>query len=261
MDRDNQTYAIGVAGGGANIDTASIAFTYIRNHLADMDIPFTPIHGVETTTDNQQRVRPASQQLAELTRYIDTTEPNAHILLIAQCLGTIAALSALEQYQSTRSIALSVFSPPLTTPRHTVSQPKSRDKRSANDTRMRIVDFAPGKMGDFTQLVETSATIPPRYLEDIDAAHDIDKRLRAATAMGNMAIFATSHDWNMASPDTIADWITADPSLPVWLLSDTGHSLNAADTSLTATQKMQRQQATCALVVDTGLSLLDRTNN
>jgi hypothetical protein len=249
--------AIGVAGGGANLDTDSIAFHHIRASLAARAIPFVPVHGVEGDPHTSQRVRPASEQLDEIKDRIDAVDPDTKVLLITQCLGTVASLRALECYQSDRPIAMAVFSPPLPSPQDTIAQPKSRAKRSQNNTKMRTVHFEPGHVGDFDRLVESSAIIPPEYFADIHAAIDLEPRLLTAVSLGSAAVVGTSHDWNAGSPDVISEWISRDPNLPIQVLDNTGHSLNAIGSSLTREQKIREQRQACDLVIDAGISLLD----
>lgn len=250
------THVFAVAGGGANINTASVAFHHMKNYLSEQSISITPIHGIENEQTEAQRVRPSSEQLQELHDHIDSIDANERILIITKCLGTIASLAAIEDYQQ-RPIALSVFSPPLTSPASTIQQEKSRAKRSTNNTLMRIVDFEDGHIGDFSHLVETSASIPPRYFEDIENAHDLSPRLLSLVATGRAAIFGTSHDWNSPATAEINNWIRNDPTLAAWVIPNSGHSLNPVTPGLTTSQKTLRHKDNCALVVETGLSLFD----
>lgn len=257
MNRGETIHAFGIAGGGANLTTASVAFTHVRELLNEKEIPFTPIHGIDGTPDTKQRVRPASEQFTELTDHIDTLHPDTNILLITQCLGTIASLHALEHYQHDRPIALSIFSPPLPSPKDTIEQPKSRDKRSGNNTVMRIVDFQPGAIGNFNRLVESSAEIPAAYLDEIHDAHDLAPRLYHSLELGRTAVFGTSDDWNTGSPTIVHDWMMTDPTLPLTMLRNTGHSLNSTRPGLSSDQKKKRQRDNSALVVETGLALFN----
>lgn len=98
------TIAFCVGGGGSHLVRGSVAFNYISHALSEYDIPLYNIHGVADDTTSS-RVRPPSDQYEEIMDNIpsETKEKGEEgsILLIAQCMGTIAAhrvlLSVMEE--------------------------------------------------------------------------------------------------------------------------------------------------------------------
>ena len=99
----------------------SVAFNYINHTLSNYDITPHNVHGVTDDTTSS-RVRSPSEQYEEIMDSIlsGTKEEGekVSVLLIAQCMGTIAAHQALlSMTEENINAALVTFSPPITKPR------------------------------------------------------------------------------------------------------------------------------------------------
>ena len=79
------------------------------------------------------------------------------VLLIAQCMGTIAAHQALSSMtEEGIDAALVAFSPPLPSPDKVIQLPNSRKRRRHNDTEMQCPTFPDEKIGDFDAMSDVS---------------------------------------------------------------------------------------------------------
>lgn len=112
------TFCIG--GGGSHLTRNSVAFNYINDTLSGYGITPHNIHGV-TTDATGLRVRSPSEQYEEIMDNMsDRTKEKGEegsVLLIAQCMGTIAAHRALLSItEEGIDAALVAFSPPLPNP-------------------------------------------------------------------------------------------------------------------------------------------------
>ena len=96
LRRPITTFCIG--GGGSHLTRGSVAFNHIKNTLSEYNITPHNIHGV---TDDAigPRVRSPSEQYEEIMDNLpDRAKEKGEegsVLLIAQCMGTIAAHQAL----------------------------------------------------------------------------------------------------------------------------------------------------------------------
>jgi hypothetical protein len=201
--RSPRPHAYLVAGGGGGM-RSTIILRLIAQELAERDIPVTPIDGI-TGYGSEQEVKYPSWQLADLQDHVRAQPERTPVLLIAHCIGTVAALGAAEQWESERPVGLVSIAPPLPSPRHTVATPQSQKKRSENDTRMRVVDL-PEDALDYAVMTESTAQINPQYFEDLYRADDLELRLRAGVEAGRAAVFAAEYDWNVVSPQRIQSW-------------------------------------------------------
>ena len=110
-----------VGGGGSHLTRGSVAFNHIKNTLSEYNITPHNIHGV-TTDATDLRVRSPSEQYEEIMDNIPSEnkekDEKGSVLLIAQCMGTIAAhraLLSMTEEKHKRS-ACSLFAP-ITKPR------------------------------------------------------------------------------------------------------------------------------------------------
>ena len=99
----------------------SVAFNYINHTLSNYDITPHNVHGVTDDTTSS-RVRSPSEQYEEIMDNMSDRakekDEEGSVLLIAQCMGTIAAHQALSSMtEENINAALVTFSPPITKPR------------------------------------------------------------------------------------------------------------------------------------------------
>ena len=145
-----------VGGGGSHLARGSVAFNYINRTLSKYDITPHNVHGVTDDMTNS-RVRSPSEQYEEIMDNIlsgaKEKDEEGSVLLIAQCMGTIAAHQALlSMTKENINTALVTFSPPLPSPGEVIQLPNSRKRRRNNDTEMQCPTFPDGKIGDFSVL-------------------------------------------------------------------------------------------------------------
>ena len=110
-----------VGGGGSHLARGSVAFDYINRTLSNYYITPHNVHGVTDDTTSS-RVRSPSEQYEEIMDNIPSEnkekDEKGSVLLIAQCMGTIAAhraLLSMTEEKHKRS-ACSLFAP-ITKPR------------------------------------------------------------------------------------------------------------------------------------------------
>jgi len=183
---------------------STIIMRLISQELSDRDIPVTPVDGI-AGYGSEQQVKYPSWQLADLRKSILARSEQTPVLLIAHCIGTVAALGAAEQLADERTVGLISIAPPLPSPHDTVHTPQSRKKRSENDTRMQVIDLPEGAV-DYSVTTASTARIDPQYFEDMRQAGNLELRLRSRVEAGRAAVYAAEHDWNVASPRRVRAW-------------------------------------------------------
>lgn len=255
------TFCIG--GGGSHLTRNSVAFNYINDTLSGYGITPHNIHGV-TTDATGLRVRSPSEQYEEIMDNMsDRTKEKGEegsVLLIAQCMGTIAAHRALLSItEECIDAALVAFSPPLPNPDQVIQLPSSRKRRRNNDTEMKYFVFL--EMGDFNTLCYEWIPLPRGYFHDIQKAHDLEKRLHQSIEIGHAAVIAAENDWNTGTPSTVSSWKRDwqlrglhEAKQRAIVIPKIGHSLNPSGEN-NHLAPLSQQQA-CQLVVDTGLKVL-----
>lgn len=195
------TFVVAGAGGGAK---SSIVLRLLADELSERSIDYTPIDGIYRE-ETSLHVKYPSLQVEDISEKIDQLPPERPVLFVAHCIGTVAAMRALEEHDSARPVGLVSISPPLPSPQATIMQPNSVNKRFEDNTRMRIVSLPEGAT-DYTEREEHVAHISEQYFEDIEAAHDLPERLHHNIEMGKAVLRAADADWNQASPATVRNW-------------------------------------------------------
>lgn len=204
LRRPVTTFCIG--GGGSHLTRGSVAFNHIKNTLSEYNITPHNIHGV---TDDA--VRSPSEQYEEIMDNVPSGAKEkgeeGSVLLIAQCMGTIAAHRALlSMTEENINAALVTFSPPLPNPDEVIKLPNSRKRRRHNDTEMQCPTFPDGKIGDFDVLCHEWLPIPPEYFYDIQEAHGLEHQLHQSVEVGRAAVIAAERDWNTSTPLIVSSW-------------------------------------------------------
>lgn len=254
-----------VGGGGSHLTRGSVAFNHIKNTLSEYNITPHNIHGV-TTDATDLRVRSPSEQYEEI---MDNMSDGAKekgekgpVLLIAQCMGTIAAHQALSSMtEKNINTALVTFSPPLPNPGQVVQLPNSRKRRRHNDTEMQCPTFPNDKIGDFDALCHEWLPIPPEYFYDIQEAHGLEHQLHQSVEVGRAAVIAAERDWNTNTPLIVSGWRRSwqlrglhEARQRAIIIPKAGHSLHPSGENKHLAPLSQQQA--CQLVVDTGLRIL-----
>ena len=255
-----------VGGGGSHLARGSVAFNYINDALSEYGTAPHNIHGV-TTDATSLRVRSPSEQYEEI---MDNMSDRAKekgeegsVLLIAQCMGTIAAHQALSSMtEEGIDAALVAFSPPLPSPDKVIQLPNSRKRRRHNDTEMQCPTFPDGKIGDFDALCHEWLPIPQEYFRDIKRTHDLEKQLRQSVEVGRAAVIAAERDWNTNTPLIVNGWRRSwqlrglhGARQRAIVIPEAGHSLHPSGENKHLAPLSQRQA--CQLVVDAGLKILN----
>lgn len=254
-----------VGGGGSNLARGSVAFNYINDALSEYGTAPHNIHGV-TTDATSLRVRSPSEQYEEIMDSIPIGAKEegekGSVLLIAQCMGTIAAHQALSSMtEEGIDAALVAFSPPLPSPDKVIQLPNSRKRRRNNDTEMQCPTFPDGKIGDFDTLRHEWLPIPQEYFRDIKKTHDLEKQLRQSVEVGRAAVIAAGRDWNTNTPLIVSSWRRSwqlrglhGARQRAIVIPKAGHSLHPSGENKHLAPLSQQQA--CQLVVDTGLRIL-----
>ena len=239
----------------------SVAFNHIKNTLSEYNITPHNIHGV-TTDATDLRVRSPSEQYEEI---MDNMSDGAKekgekgpVLLIAQCMGTIAAHRALlSMTEENINTALVTFSPPLPNPNEVIQLPNSRKRRRHNDTEMQCPTFPDGKIGDFSVLRQEWLPIPREYFHDIQETRDLEEKLHQSVEIGR----AAERDWNTSTPLIVNSWRRSwqlhglhEAEQRAIIVPKAGHSLHPSGENKHLAPLSQQQA--CQLVVDTGLKIL-----
>ena len=243
----------------------SVAFNHIKNTLSEYNITPHNIHGV-TTDATDLRVRSPSEQYEEI---MDNMSDGAKekgekgpVLLIAQCMGTIAAHRALlSMIEENINTALVTFLPPLPNPNEVIQLPNSRKRRRHNDTEMQCPTFPDGKIGDFSVLRHEWLPIPREYFHDIQKTRDLEKQLHQSVEIGRAAVIAAERDWNTSTPLIVSSWRRSwqlrglhEAEQRAIIVPKAGHSLHPSGENKHLAPLSQQQA--CQLVVDTGLKIL-----
>ena len=264
LRRPITTFCIG--GGGSHLTRGSVAFNYINDTLSGYGIAPHNIHGV-TTDATGLRVRSPSEQYEEIMDNMsDRTKEKGEegsVLLIAQCMGTIAAHQALlSMTEENINTALVTFSPPLPNPDKVVQLPNSRKRRRHNDTEMQCPTFPDDKIGDFDALCREWLPIPPEYFYGIQEAHGLEYQLHQSVEVGRAAVIAAERDWNTNTPLIVSSWRRSwqlrglhGARQRAIVIPEAGHSLHPSGENKHLAPLSQRQA--CQLVVDAGLKILN----
>ena len=185
------------------------------------------------------------------------------VLLIAQCMGTIAAHQALlSMTEENINTALVTFSPPLPNPNKVVQLPNSRKRRRHNDTEMQCPTFPDDKIGDFDALCREWLPIPPEYFYGIQEAHGLEHQLHQSVEVGRAAVIAAERDWNTNTPLIVSSWRRSwrlrglhGARQRAIVIPEADHSLHPSGENKHLAPLSQRQA--CQLVVDAGLKILN----
>ena len=185
------------------------------------------------------------------------------VLLIAQCMGTIAAHQALlSMTEENINTALVTFSPPLPNPDKVVQLPNSRKRRRHNDTEMQCPTFPDDKIGDFDALCHEWLPIPSEYFYGIQEAHGLEHQLHQSVEVGRAAVIAAERDWNTNTPLIVSSWRRSwqlrglhGARQRAIVIPEAGHSLHPSGENKHLAPLSQRQA--CQLVVDAGLKILN----
>ena len=254
-----------VGGGGSHLERGSVAFNYINRTLSNYDVTSHNVHGVTDNTTSS-RVRSPSEQYEEIMDSIPIGAKEegekGSVLLIAQCMGTIAAHRALLSItEENINAALVTFSPPLPSPDKVIQLPNSRKRRRNNDTEMQCPTFPDGKIGDFSVLRHEWLPIPQKYFYDIQETRDLEKQLHQSVEIGRAAVIATERDWNTSTPLIVSSWRQSwqlhglhEARQRAIIIPKAGHSLHPSGENKHLAPLSQQQA--CQLVVDTGLKIL-----
>ena len=250
-----------VGGGGSHLARGSVAFNYINHDLSNYDITPHNVHGVTDDTTSS-RVRSPSEQYEEIMDNVSDRGKEGSVLLIAQCMGTIAAHRALLSMTEEKvNAALVTFSPPLPNPGEVIQLPNSRKRLRHNDTEMQCPTFPDGKIGDFDALCHEWLPIPQEYFRDIKKTHDLEKQLRQSVEVGHTAVIAAERDWNTNTPLIVSGWRRSwqlrglhEAEQRAIIVPKAGHSLHPSGENKHLAPLSQQQA--CQLVVDTGLKIL-----
>lgn len=250
-----------VGGGGSHLTRGSVAFNYINHTLSNYDINPHDVHGVTDDTTSS-RVRSPSEQYEEIMDNVSDRGKEGSVLLIAQCMGTIAAHRALLSMTEEKvNAALVTFSPPLPNPGEVIQLPNSRKRRRNNDTEMKCPTFPDGKIGDFDALCHEWLPIPPEYFYGIQEAHGLEHQLNQSVEVGHAAVIAAERDWNTNTPLIVSSWRRSWQLRGLYgarqraiVIPKAGHSLHPSGENKHLAPLSQRQA--CQLVVDAGLKIL-----
>ena len=254
-----------VGGGGSHLTRGSVAFNYINHTLSNYDINPHDVHGVTDDTTSS-RVRSPSEQYEEIMDNMPSgakeKSEKSSVLLIAQCMGTIAAHRALLSMTEEKvNAALVTFSPPLPNPGEVIQLPNSRKRRRNNDTEMKCPTFPDGKIGDFDALCHEWLPIPPEYFYGIQEAHGLEHQLHQSVEVGRAAVIAAERDWNTNTPLIVSSWRRSwqlhglhEARQRAIIVPKAGHSLHPSGENKHLAPLSQQQA--CQLVVDTGLKIL-----
>lgn len=210
-----------VAGGGARVEKSSVMYTFMRRYADTNGVPYSCVDGTHEDADDGLTVSPASYQLNLVRERLAAAEA-PKVLIVTQCLGTVASLAALEEsFDKGRRVKMLTISPSLPSPATTLAQPRSIQKRVTGQ--METWDLNPDTLSlDKDDMTLRVAKIPDAYLgEHIASSKGFQDRLRTMNEMGLAAICRTDNDWNLGSFEA-----SAELRKNVMTFTDTGHSLN-----------------------------------
>ncbi len=251
---------IAVGGGGCHLDTGSVAFRMVRSQLEDADIPYLPIHGCTDLAQPDPRVYPPSEQRDMITQAIDTLPEQQPVLLVSQCIGSIATINYLRDNIDNKRPTAGVILSPATRPDIVVSRPESRARRHQNDTIMRLKVLA-GNTRDFDiSIAQTvDAQLPSAYLDETLGSPDLIDSMTELHELGKLALIAGERDWNTPAIADISQLQQSTAAHPqnLHLLPRTGHSLHlSAARDVTAQTRQEFQQRNIRTTLRTGMALL-----
>lgn len=237
MELNKKPKALIIAGGGSDLDKGSVIGRLIQQNLDARNIPHKSIHGIHTV-DNINVVRSPSEQFEEIATELESIQADERILLIAHCIGNIAAQKALDSvlHDPCYDINLLSISPPLPSPAELLNSSKSSSRRKQHEDgtfTMKTMQFKEGHFGDYSQTIVEDSPIPNEYFTDAEKSHDLSERLKLSVELGRAAIIGAQKDWNNKVVPTIEDWQAEwhqnnmDSSVNRCIIIDkVGHSLN-----------------------------------
>lgn len=256
MSEQTKPDLILVAGGGARVESSSVMYTFMRETADEEGLRYRCVDGTHDDAEKGLLVSPASYQLKLIEAHLQDIPPERRVLIVSQCLGTVASLTAMETaLADNRSVRLLTISPPLPNPYTTLQAPRSVSKRM-NGT-MKTWDLpADGSMSiNEADMTLRIATVPPAYeQEHFVAAGSFKARLRDAVEQGYAMAVATEADWNKEAHGQMRKWGGYVMELP-----DTGHSLNPSyGYQIDYSELLAGQRANAATVLRSALSLFDQ---
>lgn len=256
-------HVIFLAGGGARVYDASLMYRLMSQELDKSGVSHSGIDGVRDD-DNvyRQRIVLPSEQKQQLLERIEQKGAQEKVLIITQCLGTIAAMHAYEQLSTDDTVALLTVSPALPTPLGVITSAKSRLKRSISrgadyEDVMRTLDFRNRQTFDFGTMIQRQAYVPREYYQEIRQADWLKARLLEATDPEDSArvgICYTKNDWNTGCVETLRQ--------PEWrghtieVFEGAGHSLNPSGQELP--ERLDGHKANVVRALKFGAQLLQR---
>lgn len=258
-----------VAGGGGGMQS-TIILRLLAQELSQCELDYSVIEGIYLDEDGAQKIKHPSLQTRALKSDIDKQPEDTPILLIPHCIGTIAAMNAMDQCISDRPVGLVSIAPPLPSPRSTIAQPQSVAKRFMNNSLMRVVKLPEGAL-DYSEYTESFADIDPQYFKDMNSAESLGERLRERVVRGQAGLFAPEHDWNTGSPDCVKGWhdewqatLSADEAAVLQqrtpVVEDAAHGLyispRSVDGPVSPEDDIAFQMHNVRQVIDTGLNIL-----
>lgn len=172
------------------------------------------IHYVDGGIMNEEgllSVATPSQQEAQISEIIETT-PDKTFLILSQSMGALAALTTIEQFKGSRSVAGISIAPPLRYPSETLQHPRIMTMSRVINGKLILPSrsFALGDSGP-TVFHPNPSTLPdpvpviapPELLEEVKSTdNDYLERTLAALRENKLHIIMPDHDWNEAALDT-----------------------------------------------------------
>ncbi len=248
VTKQNGTTEVIMIAGMGNRTSASVMPPMLREQCDALGYTAHSVEGVTTAADGSLETSPPSAQTQEVDSIVANTEPETRVLLVAHCVGAVAAVNYLEANDNPNVRGV-LIAPPLTTPLATINhdQVQRRVEEHDGDPHIAVLDFPSDDPYNFDRLVETKARITPRFLDEITAASSNDDFLRRATALaqtGRLGIVVPSGDWNEGALAAAAYW-------PGEALQIDGakHALNMPD------RLLDSQRANCDTTLQFGVGL------
>lgn len=243
-----------VAGGGAWVERSSLMWRMVIDELDSRNINRELIDGVYRSDNGELSVTPPGHQLSLISSIIESSAKKS-ILLIAQCLGTVAAMSALETYGDHKEIKMLSIAPPLPSPGATLSTNRSSAKRRQQNgsTVTSVCTIGPEYNFNSSNLSFEDAIVPPEYLSQHSEQAGFASRLQRQVDLGRASLIVPLDDWNSESPTVCGTWQGSILRLP-----QTGHSLNSSDKGLSLDKAIEVQRDNVKAVLDQGIGLIER---
>lgn len=245
---------IGVTGGGGDVDYRSIPFRLMRTHLEANGIPFDGVNG----HSDRHRLLTPPEQVATLHEKIAADPHEQPVLLIGQCLASIAVVNYLSEpdHDNVRAVLFS----PAPHPGKTITYPTSQERRLDNETTMMLTWLRPGVIDyEISDAAVTKAIIPDEYLPTIKATN-IEHTMRRLVEVGKLTLIATEYDWNTDSVETVEAWhaFCKDKTTQkrFIVMPGAGHSLHTPHhLEPDADQRIADQRRRAIEVIETGITL------